>query len=378
MRLGDILDPTTMMKRLGVLDAVPNAMARMSGAISLVATLKEPAPVAPTPFDVVAIEGSSRLLRYRRTTPATRGTPIVMSPSIINRFYILDLMKGTSVVEALLEQGFDIYMCDWGDPLPSEEDNDLAFYALGRLRRFVDAARADAGTEDVHLFGQCLGGTMATILAAVDPTGIRTLTNLTAPMSFHDDGILSAWSRAPFFDATAFAELYGNIPTWITQPSFVILKPLGQSTKILRLFQNMGDAKFLHFFRCLETWINDNVAIPRAFYIDLIEQLYRKDALAKGTLILRGKPVVLEEVRVPALTLSATEDHIVPVASAVLGHDRFSSTDKRNEVVEGGHIGIVVGGRGKRTLYPLLTSWLGERSASKGEAPRAKRTEKGA
>jgi polyhydroxyalkanoate synthase len=378
MRLSNVLDPTYMMKRLGAFDALPNAIARATGALSLFATMKEPAPVAPTPFDVVAIEGSSRLLRYRRQTPAVHATPIVMSPSIINRFYILDLMHGTSVVEALLEQGFEVYMCDWGDPLPSEENNDLAFYALGRLRRFVDAARADTGADDVHLFGQCLGGTMATILAAVDPAGIRTLTNLTAPLSFHDDGILSAWSRAPFFDATAFAELYGNIPTWITQPSFVILKPMGHSTKLLRLFQNMGDAKFLHFFRCLETWINDNVAIPRAFYIDLIERLYREDALAKGTLVLRGHPVVLEEVRVPVLTLSATDDHIVPVKSATIGHDRFSSTDKLNKVIEGGHIGIVVGGRGKRTLYPLLGSWLGERSAKRASTTTMKSTEQGA
>ena len=71
------------------------------------------------------------------------------------------------------------------------------------------------------------------------------------------------------------------------------MKPLGQTTKALRLWQNLGNPTFLEFFRCLETWINDNVAIPDGFFHDLVEQLYQRDALSQGTLLFADGPVVL-------------------------------------------------------------------------------------
>jgi len=364
MQLGKITDPVYVAKRLGVLDAVPNAMARMNGALEMmrVTMSGEAAPVAPTPCDLVCQEGSARLLRYRPRTTRKFKEPVLLVPSLINRFYILDIKDGLSAVQALLDAGHAVYIVDWGEPTDDETDLDLGDYAVGRLRELLRATVADAGADKAHVFGQCLGGTMATILAAVDPSLFASLGNLTAPISFHDEGMLSAWSRAPFFDAHAFAEAFGNVPSWITQPSFQILKPFGQPTKILRLWQNLGNPQFLDFFRCLETWINDTVAIPKGFYVDLIDKLYRQNALVEGRLNYEGRDVVIEEIELPLLTICATEDHIVPPESARVIHDRAQSEDKRLEVIAGGHIGVVVGGRGRKILWSTLTEFFGERS----------------
>jgi polyhydroxyalkanoate synthase len=147
---------------------------------------------------------------------------------------------------------------------------------------------------------------------------------------------------------------------------------MGTPVKWMRLFQNLGNDRFLDFFRALETWINDNVNIPKAFYKDLIGKLYREDALYRGTLMVGGEPVILEEIRVPVLTVAAKQDHIVPPQSAAAGHERYSSTDKRLEIYDGGHIGVAVGGLARRNLWPLMLEWLethkGSQSA-KGEGP---------
>jgi polyhydroxyalkanoate synthase len=364
MLLSKITDPTYVAKRLGLFDAVPNALSRASGAFALgrATITQEPAPVAPTPFEVVCGVGCSRLVRYEPRTERRFKEPVVLVPSLINRPYILDIMDGISVVQALLDAGFVVYLTDWGEPTDGEITAGLEEYVGNRLRSFVKAACADAGAEKAHLLGQCLGGTMTAMLAAVDDAHIQSLIHLTAPMSFVDKGMLSAWSRAPFFDAAAFAEVFGNIPSWITQPSFVVLRPLGQPSKVLRLFQNLGSEKFMTFFRCLETWINDNVAIPKAFYVDLITRLYREDALVNGSLVIGGEQVVLEEVKVPVLTIAASDDHIVPPASAYAGHERFASDDKEAATILGGHIGVVVGGRGRRELWERTTTFFGDRS----------------
>lgn len=364
----DSLRPSELAARLGMLDALPNAVARTSGMLRLfrAAVTQEPAPVAPTPADVVEQLGAARLIRYRRDEPARFRRPVLLCPSVINRHYVLDLKEDISVVKVLLEGGHDVFIIDWGDPGEAELNLDLADFIVGRLRHFVDRVNEEAGSDDLHLVGHCLGGTMATALVAVDSSGVATLTNLTAPMDFHDDGILSAWTRAPFFDPRSLADALGHIPAWLTQPSFMILRPMGQPVKALRLFQNLGNERFLEFFRCLETWINDNVDIPKGFYIDLIEKLYRQNALLKGELVLAGQPAVLEEITLPALTVCAKQDHIVPPRSAVAGHERLGSKDKRLEVYDGGHIGVVVGGLARRNLWPLLLDWFQTHAAPAG------------
>jgi polyhydroxyalkanoate synthase len=363
------LNPASLLHRAGLFSTIPNAIARTAGAMQLArATVaREPAPVAPSPADVIHVIGAARLLRYRRHAEAPVGVvkaPILLSPSLINRLYVLDLKAGISVVEQFLKAGHPVYGIDWGDP--GEAEAGVSFEGfVQRLADFLATACDDASVESMTLLGHCLGGTMAAALAATAPTHIKSLVLLTAPLTFHDKSLLSAWSRAPFVDPKDLTRLVGHVPAWITQPTFQALKPMGQATKALRLWQSLGNPTFLEFFRCLETWINDNVAIPDAFFEDLISELYRKDALNLGTLLFKNGPVILEDIEVPTLTIAASEDHIVPPASAIEPTRRFASVVNRQEVLDGGHIGVVVGSVARRRLWPSLLSWLDEQGSTK-------------
>ncbi|HEY4223763.1 MAG TPA: alpha/beta fold hydrolase [Myxococcota bacterium] len=348
-----------IMQRSGALTAVPTALARMNGAMMLtrMALDRTPAPVAPSPSSVIHLEGAARLMRYEPLPGVAQKDPILLCPSLINRLYVLDLKEGISVVEQLRKAGHRVYGIDWGDPGPAEKGVSFEGF-VQRLQQFLVVACADARVTKMHLLGHCLGGTMATALAATDDSRIHSLINLTAPMAFHDDGLLSKWTRAPFFDPTLVTRALGHVPAWLTQPAFQILKPMGQPSKALRLFQNLNDPKFLEFFRCLETWINDNVAIPDRFFEDLCGQLYRNNALVNGSLMFKSGAVRLENVKVPVLTIVASEDHIVPQAGALAGEPLFSSQKKQTEILPGGHIGVVVGGLARRRLWPTLLAWM--------------------
>jgi polyhydroxyalkanoate synthase len=352
---------TRIAAKAGTFSMVPDAVARGAGALTLArwSLAREPAPVAPSSSEVIATHGAAKLLRYRaKPGIALSKAPILLCPSLINRLYVLDLMEGLSVVDALLTAGHPVYGIDWGDPGVAEHGVNLEGFVLGRLRSFLQTACADAGVEKMAVLGHCLGGTMATALAAVDDRHIDSLILLTAPLAFHDGGMLSAWTRTPLFSPEDLVRIVGHVPGWVTQPAFAVLKPLGQTTKVLRLWQSLGDPKFLEMFRCLETWINDNVAIPDAFFVDLVGKLYQDDALARGRLSFSTGPVLLEEVTVPVLAIAAAQDHIVPPTSALSPVARFSSTMKRCERLDGGHIGVVVGGLGRKRLWPLLIEWL--------------------
>lgn len=361
------LSPAHLLEKSGALSAMPNALARTAGLMSLSRSMiaREPAPVAPSAADVIHTQGAARLLRYRDKGVPLDKAPILLCPSLINRLYVLDLKEGISVVDTLLRAGHPVYGIDWGDP--GEAERGLSFEGfVVRLHKFLATACSDARVPKMTLLGHCLGGTMAAALTAVNDTHIQSLVLLTAPLRFHDSGLLSAWTRTPFFSPRDITKVVGHVPGWVTQPAFQVLKPMGQPAKMLRLWQNMGNAQFLEFYRCLETWINDNVAIPDGFFVDLVEQLYQKDALAEGDLVfheLTSGPVVLENITVPTLAIAASEDHIVPALSATAPVAQFSSTVKRVEVIDGGHIGVVVGGSARRKLWPLLTEWLSREGA---------------
>ena len=72
-------EPAELFKRLGVFDAVPNAMGRVAGATELMRKSFDGsvAPVAPTPFEVLCGLGCSRVLKYPAPEHAVDTAPVV-------------------------------------------------------------------------------------------------------------------------------------------------------------------------------------------------------------------------------------------------------------------------------------------------------------
>ena len=139
--------------------------------------------VGATPHTVVWRENKWRLLRF---TPAQRrfATPVLLVPSLINRWYVLDLGPERSFIEWLVEQGHEVFCIDWGTP--GDEDRYLTWDDIGGryLGRAVRIAARETG--DVHVLGYCLGGTLATAYVAAFPEHVASLTALAAPVDFAD------------------------------------------------------------------------------------------------------------------------------------------------------------------------------------------------
>lgn len=342
----------------------------------LAARMTRPLPaVGQTPADVVHRENKWRLLRYRpRAAGLSWKTPILLVPSLINRHYVLDLMPKKSFVEFLVGEGHDVFMIDWGTPGP--EDRYLTFDELcdGYLGR---ALRLASGRKKAHLLGYCLGGTLAAIHAAARPEHVASLTALAAPVRFDDDGLLAAWTRSPRFDVGALTRAFGNVPWQLMQSAFHMLRPTLGLSKTVHLLDRAWDDDFLDGFLALETWGNDNVSFPGEAYRRYVEELYRADALARGTFTLSGRPARLEEIRCPVLAVTFEHDGIVPWRSAAALLDLCGATDKERIHLPGGHVGAVVSRAAAKGLWPKLSAWWAARDgvapagrARAGDAPR--------
>jgi polyhydroxyalkanoate synthase len=315
--------------------------------------------VGQTPHDVVWHENKWRLLHFRATRPDAQRwrTPILLVPSLINRWYILDLRPGKSFAQYLVDAGHDVYIIDWGTP--AAEDRYLSFddicqTYLGRAIRKV-ADRAPDGVA--HVLGYCLGGTLAAIHTAANPARVASLVALAAPIDFEHGGILARWTRSPGFDVGALVDGLGNVPWQLMQASFQMLKPTLNAQKAVALLDRAWDDEFLDGFLATERWGNDNVSFPGACYRRYIEELYRENRLARGTMHLAGRPARLDAIDCPVLAVTFEHDHIVPPARATALLDGVASPDKAQLHLSGGHVGAVVSRKAASGLWPQLSRW---------------------
>jgi polyhydroxyalkanoate synthase len=341
---------------------------RLWNLASIVTRLKP--PVGSTPADVVHRENKWRLLRYRpRQGGPVHRTPVLLVPSLINRHYVMDLLPGKSMAEDLVKAGHDVYCLDWGTP--GDEDRYLGFddvcdRYLGRAIRFAAKASPRGKT---HVLGYCLGGTLATIHAAVHQENVASLMLLAAPVSFDDEGLLSAWTRSPTFDVGTIVEAFGNVPWQLMQSAFHMLRPTLGLAKTVGLVERAANDEFLDGFLALETWGNDNVSFPGKCYEEYVQRLYRDDALMKGTFSLAGRPARLDAIRVPTACVVFEHDNIVPWRSAAVLLDRIASKDKELWRLPGGHVGAVVSKSAQRNLWPKMSAWWASRDEDRTPAP---------
>ena len=324
---------------------------------------KRPA-VGGTPADEIHAENKWRLLRYRRDTPATFDTPVLLVPSLINRHYILDLVPGKSLVEFLLARGHDVFVIDWGTPGPEDRFltfDDICDRYLGRALR-ITARHSPRG--NAHVLGYCLGGTLAAIHAAVHPKRFASLIALAAPVAFGDRGLLSRWTRTNSFDVDTVVEATGLVPWQLLQSAFHMLRPTLGLSKAVHLLDRAESDEFLDGFVAMETWGNDNVSFPGECYRRYVRELYREDALVKGTFRLSGKRADLSRIDCPVLAITFEHDGIVPAESAAALLDHVSSSDAHRLHLPGGHVGAVVARSAAKGLWPAISDFWSARDGS--------------
>jgi polyhydroxyalkanoate synthase len=319
--------------------------------------------LAPTPKDTLFRDGIAALYRFRRPddAPAAAGLPLLLVPSMINRWYVLDLRKGASMADALVRAGIDTWCLDWGTP--EDEDRYLAWDdVLARLARMVRAVRRETGAPKVGILGYCMGATLSTIHTALEPDSVAALVNLAGPIDFSHAGFLGEMTDARYFDAEAIGAA-GNMSSQMMQSGFVALRPTTTIAKWVGFLDRAHDPKARESFEALEAWAGDNIPFPGAAYATYIGDLYQKNLLVKGQHHVRGRRADLKNIRCPVMTVVADRDAICPPAAATALNDGVSSTDKEVLTVAGGHVGAVVGGKAPKVLYPALGAWFNKRLA---------------
>jgi polyhydroxyalkanoate synthase len=330
----------------------------------------EHAPLGQTPSEVVYTEDKLRLLHYvpvrvpgvSQGVPEPAPVPVLIVPSFLYRYTVLDLVPGASLVGYLVARGLDVYLLDWGTPGREDRFVTLDQYIGGMLRRVVHRVRRHSKQTRVSLLGYSLGGTVSTIFTALYGRFVTNLVQLVAPVNFHDEGLLSQWTRKGRFNVDLVVDTMAMMPVELMRASFRMLKPTAQIMQKIALATQLGDNYTAQDFMALQSWLTDDMPYLGEAYRQLVKELYQENLLVQGKLVIDGQRVDLWRINCPLLITVAKDDPICPPASAKLLADLVASSDKEVLELAGGHIGVIAGRQAAEQLWPALADWLLTRS----------------
>ena len=296
-------------------------------------------------------EGTTRLLDY---LPAG-GASLLVVPSLINRYYILDLAQGNSLLRHLADEGVRSFAVDWDAPLAERKYN-LTDY-IARLERAAEAAVQASGGRKLCVLGYCMGGLLALALAARRPDLVDRLALLAVPWAFHaeraDHAKLLGAMAEPF--ARTFREL-GEIPVDVLQALFASLDPLLAVKKFTRFAELTPDSPSALGFIALEDWLNDGVPLALPAGLECLREWYGEDRPGRGEWRVGGTAIVPQEISVPSLVILPATDRIVPPLSAkVLAESLPKATVMTPPL---GHIGMVVARDAPNVVWGKLSEWV--------------------
>jgi polyhydroxyalkanoate synthase len=312
-----------------------------------------------TPKDTLFRDGRGSVFRFRRsgsTGPLTH-VPVLLVPSMLHQWYVLDLHEGASVAAALsTSTPWETYCFDWG--IPEDEDRYVEWDdVVARLERAVRFVQKKSSARKIALVGYSMGATLAAIFTALRPTSVGALVNIAGPIDFSESGKLGNMVDPRWFDAEAMASA-GNISALQMQAGFFALQPGFGISRFVRAVLDSLDPSARVANTALETWANDTIPFPAAAYVTYIRELYQKNLLVRGEHWVRGERVDLSNITCPHLSVVAEHDGVCPRKSTVALGMHTRSAVKDVLTIPGGHVGAVTGGRAATSFYPPLVAWL--------------------
>src|SRR6266851_7456382 len=111
------------------------------------------------------------LIQYQPTTPQVYQRPLLIVPPQVNKFYVMDLSPGKSIIRYLLGSGQQVFAISWRNPTPQQREWGFETYDRAILEA-IEAVRAITESPDVNISGSCLGGmTLSTLLGHLAARG---------------------------------------------------------------------------------------------------------------------------------------------------------------------------------------------------------------
>jgi len=299
--------------------------------------------LAVTPGKVVFRNRLIELIQYEARTETVHQVPMLFSPPWINKYYVMDLAPGKSLVEWAVQHGHTCFMISYRNPDESLRDVGMSDYLREGPLAALEVIEEITGEPAVNVVALCLGGTLATAtaawLAARRRPGVHTLTLMNTLLDFTEPGQLGVFADPEAIEnLTRLMRRAGYLPASSMKATFDALRPADLIWNYVERNWLLGGepAPF-----DLLTWNADSTRMPATMQTEYLRTCYVENQLARGKMELAGERLDLSDVQQDAYVITAEADHIAPWRSVYTGA-RLLAGRVRFVLSNSGHIAGVV------------------------------------
>jgi polyhydroxyalkanoate synthase len=278
---------------------------------------------------------------------------------LVGRAFVFDLYTGGSVVEMLMNRGFDAYVLDWGVPDEQDARDTLETYLQGYLPRALRVACEESGTEQVSLMVYCMGGCMALHALAGQPDlPVRSLVTLASPVDFRHLGPLIDALREGRIEPESVIDDTGNLPGTIVRQSFKSRKPTGDLVQYANLWQHLWSDEYMEGYQAIGRFLQDHIPMPGALFKQVTQQWLRDNGFVEDRLRLAGRRAPLGTITTPVLGVIAERDDICLETATAPIAEILGSTEVDLLRVDAGHASLFSGRKAIKSVMPRVFDWL--------------------
>ena len=300
--------------------------------------------LATTPGEVVYRNKMLELIQYSPSTATVHQTPLLIFPPWINKFYIMDLKPQNSLVKWIVDQGFTLFVVSWVNPDASYAGTSLDDYIRDGFLRAMAEVRRITDTKQINAVGYCIAGTtlgltLAHLQKAGDPT-VNSATFFTTLADFSDPGEVGVFLNDDFVDGIERQTAQdGILSKFFMSRTFSFLRSndLIYSPAIKSYMMGEAPPAFDLLY-----WNGDGTNLPAKMAVDYLRGLCQGDGFARGLFPVFGRPVSLQDIKLPLCAIACETDHIAHWRGSFNGVRQMGSADKTFILSQSGHIAGII------------------------------------
>jgi polyhydroxyalkanoate synthase len=360
--------------------------------------------LAVAPGAVVLRTPAYELIQYTPAAGTVRELPLLIVPPTINKYYILDLAPGRSLIEYLVGQGQQVFVMSWRNP----DARHAAWGFDAYVQAIIEAAGATAeicGVPSVHLLGACSGGILASLTAALEPAsgrapapgGKRRIASLSLLVTMLDqtrtdavgalvdeslaEAAIAASARKGYLDGRRLAEVFA----WLRPQDLI------WNYWVNNYLLGREPARF-----DILAWNADTTRMTAGLHRGFVRAAMANSLASPGGLTVLGTEIDLAQVHLDSYVVAGVADHICPWQSCYRSSQLLGGKT-RFVLSTSGHIAALVNPVGSKkssyqvsddvtadprawqqsaatehgSWWPDYASWLAARSGDQVPAPAA-------